>query len=66
MRAPRSVRRALMQLYDFSPTSLKHLEDSMLCTLSWENALEEQSAWSLWNPILNAALESIDKPDRNQ
>lgn len=64
IRGPRRERPSLNQPARFGLTALKYLEQFVWSTLSAEDTLKEESARCLWNPIFNAAEESMKKPDR--
>lgn len=38
----------------------------MLLIFTEDDAEREESAWRFWEPFFNAALESVDKTDRDQ
>lgn len=65
MQAPEIVRQALDQLASVDSTTAKLSKDFMMYTFSRPKALKEEWTQRLWNFILNAAKESIDKRSRN-
>lgn len=66
MRAPTRMRYALNQPDPFHSTTLKDVEGFMLCMFFGENALKEKYARCLSNPTSSVAVETMEKPYRDQ
>lgn len=65
MRAARSVRHILNLPGPSYSTASKDFGRSFTVYVHWKCALEEEVGWCLWNPISNATVESIHKPDKD-